>query len=185
MKQAFIATCCLLLGAGCVNLDAPPDLTRYFIMNGPNWSESQGGFAVEVTSVRLEPHLAGPRMVVRSSDNEMSFSDLNRWAGPLDANIQTALNGYLAVSPIGTISNRPAGNTRLFVSVNVYRFEGHLPDRATLAASWSVRDSSGQTLVQRRSEHTVSGFGGSDYEQLAKLLEQTVSMLADEIASAI
>lgn len=185
MRHAVTAACWLLLGIGCVNLDPPPDLTRYFIMNGPDWTESDGGFAVKVESVELEPYLASHRMVVRSGENEVIFSDIHRWAGPLDTNIKTVLNGFLAVSQFGMLSDRPTDVAQYFVRVKVYRFEGHLPDRATLAASWSIEDASGRVLVRRRSEHTVSGWGGTDYEQLAKRLESTVSMLADEIAAGL
>lgn len=185
MRFAVITACCLVLGVGCVNLEPPPDPTRYFLMNGPDWADTEGGFAVKVESVRLEPYLTTHSMVVRSGENEILFSDVHRWAEPLDDNIKTVLNGYLAVSPIGTVSNRLRSSARLFVRVDVHRFEGHLPDRASLSASWTVEDASGQVLLRRRSVHTVSGWGGADYDQLAKLLETTVSMLADEIVSAL
>lgn len=184
MRLVYAAICWLVV-SGCVNLDPPPDLTRHFLMNGPSTAEADGGFAVEVASVTLEPYLASHRMVVRSGENEIIFSDLHRWAEPLDDNIRRVLAGYLAVSPLGTISNRTAESARLLVYVDVYRFEGHLPDRAALAAEWTVEDAAGQTLVRRRSEHTVSGWGGSDYEQLTALLEKTVALLADEIAGSI
>lgn len=154
-------------------------------MNGPGWTDSEGGFDVDVHSVRLEPYLASQRMVVRSGANEVIFSDIHRWAGPLDENIRTALSDFLAVSKIGALSSQATTVSRYLVRVRMYRFEGHLPDRATLAASWSIEDASGRVLVRRRSEHTVSGWGGTDYGQLAKLLEKTVSMLADEIAAAL
>jgi len=185
MKHAVIALGFLLLSGGCVSLDAPPDLTRYFLLNGPDLSETQAGFAVEVKAVELEPYLATPRIVVRLSEYEVSFSDIHRWAEPLDENIESVLARYLAVSQIGTVDNRPSDQTRLFVRVHVYRFEGNAPDGATLTASWSIEDPSGQTLVRRRSSYTVSGWDGTDYQQLTRLLESTIASLADEIAAAL
>ncbi|MGA7304758.1 MAG: PqiC family protein [Rhodothermales bacterium] len=185
MKYAVIAASWLLLSSGCINLEAPPDPTRYFLMNGPDWSESEGGFAVEVEAVTMEPYLASPRMVVRLSGTEVRFSDIHRWAEPLDENIQSVLSGYLAVSSIGTVSNRALHEKRLVVRVHVSQFEGQLPDGATLGASWSIEDATGNTLVRRRSEYTVSGWDGADYEQLTRLLESTLASLAGEIAASI
>lgn len=185
MKRSIIATCWLLLASGCINLDPPADPTRYFIMNGPEVTADQPGYAVDVKPVTVEPYLESPRMVVRLDDNELRFSDVNRWSEPLGENLRSVLSEHLALSPIGRVENRSGEGPRLIVRVHVHHFEGRLPDQARLDATWTVEDASGALIVRRRSEHVVSGWGGVDYEQLTGLLEETVALLADEIASAV
>lgn len=185
MRQSILAVLWILLLSGCINLEAPPDPTRYFIMNGVGGAEQENGFAVNVGPVSIEPYLATPRMVVRLDNNELRFSDVNRWAEPLADNIQSVLARNLAASPLGTLDNMPSNQPRLFVKVHVDRFEGYLPDRAVLRATWSVEDLSGNLLASRRSEHVVSGWGGTDYQQLAGLLETTLELLVDEIVSSL
>jgi uncharacterized lipoprotein YmbA len=185
IRYSIAAVVLGVFAAGCINLEPPPDPTRYFVMNGPDLVQAEAGFAVDVRSVTLEPYLSGPHIAVRLGENELRFSDVHRWAEPLEANIESVLEDYLALSPIGRVANRPFEEGRLIVRVHVDRFEGQLPAQARFVSRWSVEDASGNVIVRKRSDHALSGWGGSDYGQLVSMLESAVELLADEIASAI
>ena len=78
-----------LLLTGCLNFDAQPDPTRYYLLNSidPSYSHKEFPIAynldIGVKSIKFPEHLDTPRMATLSAKNEITYSEFNRWATPL------------------------------------------------------------------------------------------------------
>ena len=72
------------------------------------------------------------------------------------------------------------------LAIRVQRFEGVLPSRAHLLASWKIQDpDDGRVLNQGTIDHSTSGWMAEDYADLVKKLDAALRILADDLASEL
>ncbi len=184
--------------ASCSSLLAPqPDHSRFFVL-----STSADGLAarpattalgtkelsVGVGPVRIPDYLQRSGIATRTGPTQVEYSQVNRWAEPLEQCFPRVLAQDLSAS---LASNRVVlfpwpGNTRVDyqVQVNVERFELTSQGQAVLLARWTIK--SPQTgAILASGEANESRPAGSDASSATAALSQTLGAMADSLASRI
>jgi len=102
------------LVSGCVNLKAPSDPTRYYLLNGASAAEALADYAngsgpvVRLAPIELDPYLDSRYMVLRLQEFEVQFSDIHRWGEELTDNIRRAMaRDLLATGAVSRSSRDP------------------------------------------------------------------------------
>jgi uncharacterized lipoprotein YmbA len=188
---SFLLLCAAAQAASCGLLQPREDPTRLFVL---------------ATIEELEPHRApavhnglevglGPllfpdylRRELISRDDVTRIVPLQdeRWAEPVDRAVARVLASNLAflsgARPVAFPwygSQAPAASVQL----SFERLELEQRERAVVIATWSVRDASGNVLVEQRSR-IVRDLADASGETASRELSRALAALSEEIAAA-
>jgi uncharacterized lipoprotein YmbA len=179
-----------LAAAGCgsspkrnfYTLQAPPGPAARTVVSDPNQP------VIVVGPVTVPDTVDRLQIVVRTSDNRLEISDLNRWAEPLRNEIARVLAADLSRDLGGAEASVQgqeiaAGEPDIRVAVDVLRFESVLGDAATLEAAWMVRRNEAPPVRGRSlAREPVQGQG---YEALVAAHAKALARIGRDIAAAI
>jgi uncharacterized lipoprotein YmbA len=179
-----------LAAAGCgsspkrnfYTLQAPPAPGTRTVVSEP------GQPAVVVGPVTVPDTVDRSQIVVRTSDNRLDISDLNRWAEPLRLEIARVLAANLS-RDLGGIQvslqgqETAAREPDVRVAVDVLRFESVLGEAAIVEAAWVVLRN-GAPPVRGRSSSRES-IQGQGYEALAAAHSKAIAKIGRDIAAVI
>jgi uncharacterized lipoprotein YmbA len=191
----------LFAAAGC-NVIPPvqQDVTRYYILSGPTLAETAAHTAAGTLRLGLRPVEAAPylrrgSMVVRASDNEISFADSARWAEPVEQEIGASLRQRLAAVPsVSRVLTPPfpLEPARDFdISVRVLRCEGARENAGRAVARFaayveiSTTGENAQIVARRTFVAPDAAWDGKDFARLAALLSEAVAALSQDIVAAL
>lgn len=129
-----------------------------------------------------------PQIVVRTSPNQVTVDEFNRWASPLQNNIAQVVAANLIVmlgTPrVGLFQQSQNADADYRVAIDVQTFESVPGEAATLGALWTVRRAkdgkteSGRTAVREPSHQ-------QGYDALAAAHSRSLARLSQDIADAI
>ncbi|UCD24810.1 MAG: membrane integrity-associated transporter subunit PqiC [Gemmatimonadota bacterium] len=187
----------LLLGSlpGC-SLAPKADPSQFFVLT-PMSSEQVSGSASEVEvrlglgPVGLPEYLRRPHMVTRIGPNEISFSEYDRWAQPLDASFVKVLGENLSqlLGVVEMVDHPWFSTVKLdyTVEVEVNQFERDTMGAAHLSCTWVVRDGATGDRIEdgefNRIEPVDSSGTGASVAAQSRLLGELGREIAREIAS--
>jgi uncharacterized lipoprotein YmbA len=182
----------VFLAGGCVTLDAPPDPTRYYLLNGESDPDAlmtnpiASAPVVRLAPVELDPYLDTPYMVLRRQKYEVQFSDIHRWGEDLASNIRRALaRDLLATGGVSDVVFAPSDHADYVVEIHVHRFEGVPPDIAHMSATWRLLRPSGRVLHETLHDDRSRGWQFENYAHLAEKLDESLNGLAGVIVTSL
>ncbi len=187
----------VLFWSGCSFLPEPKgDPTRYYVMGDTILVDAPakvvGGLVVGLRAVQVPAYLGGKAMIVRENGNEIDYRDFSRWAEPLDTAITTRVANRLdqsaGVARVVTYPFPLEVARDVDVKLRVLHCEGVLAATATAEVSIEVQIFSaggGDLLVSKVLTAPAGQWDGKDYGQLAELLGQGVTALADELTALL
>ena len=186
-----------ILAAGCLNLGAKPDPTRFFTLtplvqparDTAGSASDPGRVALGVGPITFPGYLDREQLVTRMSENRFAVAENDRWGEPLAENVGRVLSQNLWLLLASDKINRfPWSNTdspTYQVQIDVLRFESDTARRTRLVARWVLREvATRKTLVVRESRLDRPAAGRSAEHSVAALSE----LLADfssEIADTV
>lgn len=147
---------------------------------------------IAIGPVRMPDYLDRPQIVTRSGKNELQLSEFDRWAGPLENDVNRVLvediSSLLPIEHFSVVRWIPYLESQLPASYRVHvlveRFEGTLGDSVLLTAQWSVFAGNGSLLM--RKESRISGqMQGSSYAALVAEMSDALAKLSRDIAEGI
>jgi len=187
-----LVVACVLAGA-CSILGPIPDRSRFFTLPPPanaDRGEAQGGATLYgLGPIVLASYLDRNQVVTRVSETEVAYSQWDRWAEPLGANVSSVLRQSIA-GELGTddIVLFPwLGSTRVDyqILVQLLRFESDATGEAHLQSAWSIKDlRRDRRLVARETALTRPGRPG-DTAASTVALSAMLNDLGHEIATAL
>jgi hypothetical protein len=127
-------------------------------------------------------------MARRLNSDEISYSEYDRWAGPLDEMFRRVLMADLeGRSPPGMIliDNNPTSPASLTIAVDVLRFDADAAGQVTLKARWQMLDRSGSLVGIPRDAMIVKPGSGRDAEAVAATMSLALSDLSADIAAGL
>jgi uncharacterized lipoprotein YmbA len=189
-RLSGVALVASLLGLGaCASTPS-----RFYLLNTLPASETTPATAAErgpvigVGPVTLPKYLDRPQIVSRASRHQLSLSEFDRWAEPLQDNVSRVLAENLALLiPTDHLLLNPwprATPVDYQVTVEVLQFEGWLEGESTLLARWSILDRGERELVSQK-VHLNVPTGGRDVEAQVTGMNQLLERLSRDIATAI
>jgi uncharacterized protein len=130
--------------------------------------------AIGVGPIHLPGYLDQDQIVTRISENRVTLSENDRWAGPLQDNIAQVLAHNLSIllrTDRVILHPWPAQqrpNDQL--EIDVLNFETDTARTAHLVVRWFLRDvASGQTIAQKEAHLTATAAGNSTEQSVASL----------------
>ncbi len=197
MRTALAA--CLALSGACSVVGPPPEYD-YFVLGSARASAARSdgekpgdgdgsgpGDVLVLGEVDLPAYLDREPMARRLGENQLVYSERDRWAEPLDAAFARVLGHELErlLRPLGVdVRPRRIGlRPDYLVRVEVLRFEPYRDERVQLWARWTIR-ADGQTLAaeESRVSEPMDGPGGA---AAAAASTRAVQELGARIARAL
>lgn len=144
--------------------------------------------SVAVGPVSIPEAVNRSEMVVQAGPNQVALDELNRWAAPLQSDIQRVvmenLAGMLGTPRVSRYPQGPITTPDFRVQIEVLRFESTLGEAVLLDVIWTVREKSGSDEQTRRTtlREPVRGAG---YDALVAAHSRALGQLSREVALII
>ena len=185
--RACIAIPCILvtLATGCT----PAPAARFYALRAlPTTVGMWPDLSVAVGPVSVPAVVDRPQIVVSVGPNQLHLDEFNRWAAPLQDDIQRVvaenLVGTLGTPRVTLFAHTSSATTDYRVTIEVYRFESTPGEAATLDAVWTVsrvtdaKSQTGRTTI--REPTPQRGYGA-----LAAAHSRALARLSRDISDAL
>ena len=191
MRMALVA-----IGAGVLILTAcggrtPPAkfYTLQPVEQAAMGKSLPGDVALAIGPVAIPAGVDRPEIVTREADNQISFSDYQRWAGPLRASIASVIAQNVA-SLLGTERVTPFTRENIFqpthrVVININRYDSRLAKEFLIDATWSIKDLKGNKLLLIKNTTIRETLSSAKYEELVAAQSKALAALSTIMAEAV
>ena len=187
MRVYFVLTAVMLAGCGAF------DHSRFYVLTeNPAAASRATGISPATTialgAVQLPAALDRPQIARRLNSDEISYSEYDRWAGPLDEMVRRVLiadlDGRLAPGMI-LIENNPTSQASRTIAVDILRFDADATGLVTLKARWELLGRSGALVGAPRNALIVKTGSGRDGEAVAATMSRALADLSGDIAAGL
>ena len=190
-----IFACVLLCGCGLNRTSEP---SRFYALGTPTVQQVRGPAKttnVIVENVSVPQSVDRPQIVVKQSDSNMLIvSEFDRWieelSNALPVVISENINMYAK-----NINARPkrgyinSSNTKYIVSIDFVRFDAETDGKITVSAWWTVSNTHGDVLVQKKTTQTADTpemeSGRPNYDAIVSEQSKLIAKLSYKIADVI
>jgi hypothetical protein len=187
MRLCVALTALILAGCGA------SDHSRFYVLTEHPALVARATAAAPTTTIalgaiNLPAALDRPQMARRLNSDEISYSEYDRWAGPLDDMVRRVLSADLEGRlPPGMIliDNNPTSPASLTIAVDILRFDADAAGQVTLKARWQMLDRSGSLVGIPRDAMIFKPGSGRDAEAVAATMSGAVADLATQIAASL
>jgi hypothetical protein len=187
MRLCVALTALMLAGCGA------SDHSRFYVLTEHPALVARATAAAPTTTIalgaiNLPAALDRPQMARRLNSDEISYSEYDRWAGPLDDMVRRVLSADLEGRlPLGMIliDNNPTSPASLTIAVDILRFDADAAGQVTLKARWQMLDRSGSLVGIPHDAMIVKPGSGRDAEAVAATMSLAVADLAAQIAASL
>ena len=196
----IIAVAVLLLAPllpGCGTFSAKPDSSRFFTLSALSQPEpppakrpaASPGVSLGVGPITLPGYLDRQEIVIRIAENQLRFSENDRWAEPLEENFARVLSQNIAMllraerinAYPWPVDRKPAYQ----VEIEVLRFETDVDHQAQLSTRWLVRNNSRKDAIQYHETRLSRPAQSRSTEASIAALSEALADLSREVAAAI
>ena len=182
----FALACFVSVGVGCTS--AP---VRYYTLTSPSDKTrpaSETTLAIDVRVVHIPPQLNRSGLMVRTGPTELTILENERWASPLNDEINDALRLELR-RRLGRMTGWRPDFAKLTLNVDVQQFEAQVGQYALLEASWSAA-LSGMGLPSTSARAATCTFQAEErihtgYAEMVEGYQREIAALADAIAAVV
>jgi len=152
-------------------------------ISGPASSAS-----VAVGPVSIPESMNRPEMVVQVGPNQVALDEFNRWASPLQADVQRVLienlTNLLGTPRVFRYPQGPISSPDFRVQIEVLRFESAPGNAALLDVIWTVRGKSEKNVKTGRTT-LREPLTDKSYDALAAAHSRALGALSRDLADAI
>jgi uncharacterized protein len=182
----FALACFVSVGVGCTS--AP---VRYYTLTSPSDKTRpapETTLAIDVRVVHIPPQLNRSGLMVRTGPTELTILENERWASPLNDEINDALRLELR-RRLGRMTGWRPDFAKLTLNVDVQQFEAQVGQYALLEASWSAT-LSGMGLPSNSARAATCTFQAEErihtgYAEMVEGYQREIAALADAIAAVV
>lgn len=190
---SLMTVCLTTWLSACVTLSSP-DAQLYTLSSSDGTTPVPSGTGdsslpvLAVGPVELPDYLRRPQIVSRQGENRVTIAEFDRWAAPLNEQVERVLAENLAarLSKMVVVSYREQRfrpGYRLTMTLD--RFERQGADQVRLAGRWTVASAAdGKVLLTRRESFSVP-IEGQGYEATVAAQSRALAKLADIMSDAV
>jgi uncharacterized lipoprotein YmbA len=165
-----------------LNALSPSELSRQTISVG-------SGLAIGLAPVNMPEYLDRPQIISRGGGNQLELGEFDRWAEPLDRNIERVVARNLSVlldtDRVFVLPARRPLDLRYRVVIDILRFNLVKEGETLLEVRWAVLDGeSRRELLIATSTH-VRPVAVQNYDAVVSSMNENLAELSREIATAI
>jgi uncharacterized lipoprotein YmbA len=186
VRIAFLITALLLAGCGASRE------SRFFSLTETTSPAPRAAVApartIALGAVRLPAALDRPQMARRLGSGEISYSESERWAGPLDEMVRQVLTADLdgRLPPgVALVENTTASPADLTISINILRFDAEPAGSVKLDARWETLGRNGSLVGMPRDAKITQPGSGGDGAAIAGTMSRAVDDLAHRITAGM
>ena len=197
-RKKYYAVCLLLfcLGlAGCLNFDAKPDPSRFFLMSSiprdaTHKIDASPGPAVGLRPVRVPEYTDRPQIVTYRNSREIIVDPFHRWGEPFEDNVERVLVQNLScILNSQNVTMMPweeESSYNYILDLNIVDFITDLSSKCVkLVANWSLNQNE-KPIYTRESIINFPVEGDvCDYNCIVRSMGISLGILSSEIAEAI
>ncbi len=186
IRQILLSVLLLQAGIhfGCASTQAP----RYYLLSPVSISPDvkwEPCITIGVHTVRVPRYLERPQIMIRSSANELTISEFDLWAEPVEENISRVIARNLETLLCADVREIRPGQRRQDVdyrlNIEVTRMDGDFGEKAVLEALWSVTGGADSSeLFVGKSRYT--GDAGRTHASLVSAQSGLLAELSREMA---
>lgn len=178
---SWLAACAALLWlSACGSAPATRFHTLLPAEPAPPTAAAAAGVSWELLPIVLPAQVNRPQMVLRLADDTLAVLEHDRWIGPLDEELRTAIGERLAAR-LGPPSAGSPDAAHWRIRIEVLRFDSAAGREARLVADWTLRGNAA-TLACRSA---VEEAAGASPAALVQAHQRAAVRLADAIATAL
>lgn len=152
-------------------------------------SDFRHRFMVSVGPVIIPDHLKRSQVVIRTSDNQVSFSEFHKWAGSLKDDSKRVLAENLGILLEGVggavLTDDILTEPDYRVVVNINRLDGSPGAFVLLNAVWSIKDQKSKKIIYGTKSVFKEKVYGNEYLDIVNAQSRTIEALSIEIAAEI
>jgi uncharacterized lipoprotein YmbA len=190
--KVFIGIFATLL-VGC---SGTPTKSNYYLLNAFQnigaveiMKSDEGGVILGLGPVTLPEYVNRVQVVTRTSRNEITFSEYDRWAEPLKMNVIRVLKENLAelLHTDGIfVYPWPLGSAvEYIVTADVIRFDAQPADSSVLEVRWSLSRGNDRKLILNKKSRFETPVKSSRYDDLVASLSSGLNEFSREVATAV
>ena len=191
MRMAFVAICAGVLILTACGGRTPP--AKFYTLQPVEQSAMGKSLSRDVTlaigPVAIPADIDRPEIVTREADNEISFSEYQRWAGPLRSGIASVI-AQNVTNLLGTERVTPFTRENIFnpthrVVININRYDSRLAKEFLIDATWSIKDLKNHKMISLRNSVIRENLATAKYDELVVAQSKALAALSKEIAAAL
>lgn len=183
-----------LLLSACVTLTSPS--SQLYTLNAsnnaapplPEHNDPQRP-VLAVGPVDLPDYLRRPQIVSREGENRIKVAEFDRWAAPLNEQVERVLAENLGARMPGMVVvnyREQRFKPRYRLSMSVERFERQDGKRVQLAGRWTLANAeTGAVLQTHRDSFDVPLVGDESYEATVAAQSKALAELADAMSDVV
>lgn len=185
----------LLILTGCGSTQPSRFYTLYplgDLKTEPQSTSSGHNIYISIGPVEIPDYLNRPQIAIRTSQNELTLSEYDRWAGSLREDIVRVLSEnisrLMAADRLSVVEWGWGAGHDYRLAVEIKQFDIMPEGNVLLSAEWALIGKNGTRIIARR-ERVTEPIGGQRYEarvsSMSKALETLSRDIANEMKSGI
>lgn len=139
--------------------------------------------------VMIPDYLDRPQLVTRTSRNELTLSEYNRWAGSFGSDalrvLEENLDTMLVADGVTVVSWRRGVPNDFRVAVQISRFDVTEGEEAVLKAQWVIYGKDGKSVLLLRESDVRKPVTGSGYDSAVEAMGQALADLSRDILQGV
>jgi hypothetical protein len=145
--------------------------------------------ALAIGPVAIPAENDRPEIVTREANNEVSFSEYHRWAGPLRSDIASVIAQNVA-KLLDTERVAPFTRENIFhpthrVVININRYDSRPAKEFLIDATWSIKDLKDNKLLLIKNTTIRETLASAKYEELVAAQSKALAALSTIMAEAV
>jgi uncharacterized lipoprotein YmbA len=191
-RLVFCVLTVLVATGGCSLLAPRPDPSRFYVLTATETAAvgtMPRDAALLLGPITVSTYLQRPQVATRVPPNRIEYSQLSRWAEPLEANVARVLAGNLAVllatEEVYTYPAFPAGPLVLQIALRIERLERGPAGEAEIVAQWTIRDPKRGVDLDAKRRALTEAAGSADMDASVEALSRAFGRLSREVAASV
>jgi uncharacterized protein len=189
---SFLLLTSILLVAGCAS--SPP--SRFYTLDSLASSGKDGlsretamKNVISVGPIEIADYLDRPQVVTRSSENQIQFSEFDRWGGSLKVDINRVLvenfSTLLREDGVMAIQWKSRYSGIISLPVTIMRFDATPGKSLVLVVHWGVLAKDGKTVESVRESIIVLPLKGAGYQDVVQAMSEALGKLSNDMVPTI
>ncbi len=147
------------------------------------------GLAIGLEPVNMPEYLDRPEIVSRGTGNQLELGEFDRWAEPLDRNIERVVARNLSVlldtDRVFVLPVRRPLDLRYRVVIDILRFNLVKEGETLLEVRWAVLDGESERELMIATSSHGNPVAVQNYDSVVSSMNENLAELSREIATAI
>lgn len=146
-------------------------------------------YHIGLEKINLAHYLQRPQIVTRKTNHGLFLDEFNRWAEPLQENIQQAMQmNFLHLLPFATITNYPwktSSKMDFTIKINISKFEANYQGQCVLRANYEINNRANKTIYGVRNKVFITHVNSKNYNSIVYGMNQNLNLLSWDVSRNI